>query len=185
LKQDYVHANALLDEICKRLPKDADMRWLDGNHEDWYFQYIEKHPELEGLLCHHDELRLKERGFNEIRRYTKDQFTHLGKLTICHGMYTGIYHAKAHADKLRVNVMYGHLHDLQTYSSSSPARKLAFMSYCIGCLADTAPTYMKGKPNNWSHGFGIVHLFPNGDFDAQVIRIVKGRFVYNGKVYRG
>jgi predicted phosphodiesterase len=185
LKQQYAQGNALLDEICKRLPKGADMRWLDGNHEDWYYQLIEENPTLEGLLDPHDELHLRDRGFTEIRRYGHDQFTRLGKLWLMHGIYTTRYHAKKHLDEIKHNVMYGHLHDIQVYSSASVARELAFQAYCIGCLANVEPEYMRGRPNNWSHGFGVVCVFPDGKFQADVIRIINGRFIYNGTLYQG
>ena len=44
---------------------------------------------------------------------------------------------------------------------------------------------LKNKPNKWTHGFAVVHFFPNGDFDVDLKRIVRGRFVYNGKLYDG
>jgi hypothetical protein len=44
---------------------------------------------------------------------------------------------------------------------------------------------MKSKPSNWATGVAILYLFPNGWFDVNLIRIVKGRFVYNEKLYDG
>jgi hypothetical protein len=67
----------------------------------------------------------------------------------------------------------------------SPAKEVSVVGYVNGCLCGMAPEYMKNKPSNWAVGFAILYLFPEGAFDVTLIRMVKSRFVFNGKVYSG
>jgi len=69
--------------------------------------------------------------------------------------------------------------------SSSPCRSIAFVGYNGGCVCDLSPEYMKNRPNAWQHGFPIGYFYPNGYFDIQIVRIIEGRFIFNGKVYDG
>ena len=183
LKEDYIIGNAILDEFDKRLPKNCDKHYLFGNHEDWYNQFIEYNPMLEGMLDPYNELHLEDRGYNVIKVYNNS--LKIGQLTFKHGQYTGMHYVKKHLDMSHTNVMFGHLHSARMRFESSDCKELSLAGYCLGCLCDMAPSYMKNMPNKWTHGFAVVHFFENGDFDVDLKRIVHGKFVYNGKVYNG
>lgn len=180
---DYIEGNKLLDEFDKRLPKGCDKRFFYGNHEDWYFQLIEEYPALEGLLEPKIELKLEERGYK-----VYDSLNHIeriGRLNFTHGMYHSQNFVKKHIDELKTNVMIGHLHTPRLRFESSPAREIAIAGYCIGCLSDLSPDYMKNRPNKWTHGFAVVYFYDNGYFDVDNKRIVKGKFIFNNKMYDG
>lgn len=182
LKADYIEGNKLLDEIDKRLPKECDKRFWKGNHEDWYDQLIERMPALEGLLDPVIELKLKERGY---RVYPTHHIERVGRLSICHGQYHPQNYVKKHIDDFKTNVLFADLHSPRFRLSKSPAKEIAIVGYCIGCLCDMNPDYMKNKASQWAHGFGILYLFEDGYFDVSLIRIVKGKFIYDGKLYDG
>ena len=182
LKSDYIMANGLLDEFDRRLPRDCEKYFLKGNHEKWADDLLEEMPALEGLIEPKDLLSLKERNY-EIYEY--NQLLKLGRLYVTHGIYAGGNPIKKHLDELKVNVLFAHTHTLGMKLSSSPARDIAFAGYNIGCVCDLAPDYMKNRPNAWTHGFAIGYFYPNGYFDVQLVRVVDGRFVFNGKMYDG
>ena len=183
LKEHYVIGNVLLDEYDKRLPKNCDKAYFWGNHEDWYNQLIEKLPVLEGMLNPTEELYLKKRGYKvyeDINHIEK-----IGRLSVTHGVYANVHAVKKHIDEFKTNVMFFHTHRIGSRSSSSPAKEIALIGYNVGCLCDKNPDYLRNKPNKWSHGFAIVYYLPTGYFFVQNIRIIKGRFIYNGKLYSG
>jgi hypothetical protein len=180
---DYVEGNRLLDEFDSRLRKDCDKRFWWGNHEHWYSQLIEEMPALEGLLDPTNELKLKERGYKVYEEL--NHIERVGRLCLVHGMYHSTNYLKAHLDKFQTNVMHADMHSPRFRCSESPAREIALSGYCLGCMTNLSPSYMKNRPNKWSHGFAIVYLFDNGWFDVDIKRIVKGRFVFNGKLYDG
>lgn len=182
LKNDYIQGNALLDALDSKLPKGARKEFLYGNHEVWCNDLLESMPSLEGLIEPDVLLHLKERGYN-ITPY--NDFIQLGKLQITHGIYAGTNPVKKHLDSCKVNILFGHTHTIGMMLSSSIAREIAFSAYNIGCLCNLAPDYMRGQPHGWSHGFGIVHVYPNGYFEVVLIRIIDGKFIYNGKIYNG
>ena len=183
LKKDYVAGNIILDEFDKRLPENAEKHILFGNHDwNWIEDLLESMPQLEGLIEPSKHLNLKERGY---KSYPYNEIVPFGRLNLTHGIYANSNPIKKHLDELKVNVLFGHTHQLGMMFSSSAAREIAFAGYNIGCVCDMAPDYMKNRPHAWNHGFAIVYLYPNGYFDVSLIRIINGKFVYNGKIYNG
>lgn len=180
---DYQEGNKLLDELDKRLPKGCDKHFFYGNHEDWYFQLIETYPALEGLLEPKIELKLEERGY---KVYTElNHIERIGRLNFTHGIYHNVHYVKKHIDELKSNILFGHLHSPRVRFESSPAREIAIAGYCVGCLCDMSPVYMKNRPDKWSHGFAVIYFYENGYFDVDLKRIVKGKFVFNNHLYDG
>jgi hypothetical protein len=181
---DYEEGNKLLDEFDKRLPKNCDKRFFYGNHERFYYDLIEKYPALEGLFEPKTELKLKEREY-----IIYDKINHIeriGRLNFLHGLYHSQNYVKAHLDKMTVNVIHADMHSPRCRLAESPAREIALAGYCVGCLCDLNPDYMRNKPSKWSHGFAIVYFYgDSGFFDVDLKRIVKGKFVYDGKLYDG
>lgn len=180
-------------EMLKRIdvamgPQCIYKRFLIGNHEDWLDQYlVNKVPEffdgLEDLgvnLRVQDLLLLKDLGYRVI---PLNEVLRLGDLHFIHGYYTNKYHAFKHLEVFGCNLMYGHLHDVQSYSGVYV--KGIREARSIGCLRLLNAPFMKGRPNNWTHAFGIVEYRIDGTYTPYVPYIVDGRFSYNGKVYDG
>ena len=183
LKEDYAVGNVLLDEYDKRLPSNCDKAYFWGNHEDWYNQLIEKFPVLEGMLNPTEELNLIKRGYKvyeEINYIEK-----IGRLAVTHGVYANVHAVKKHIDEFKTNVLFFHTHRIGSRSSSSPAKEIAIIGYNVGCLCDKNPDFLRNRPDKWSHGFALVYYMPNGYFFVQNIRIIKGRFIFNNKIYDG
>jgi len=180
---DYIAGNELLDEFDKVLSKKCDKRFFYGNHERWYYDLIEEMPALEGLLDPKIELRLKERGYT-----VYDVINHIeriGRLCFVHGIYHNQNYVKTHIDKFQTNVIHADMHSPRFRCSESPARSIALVGYCLGCLCNLAPDYGQNRPNKWSHGFAVVYFYENGYFDVDLKRIVEGKCVFNGKMYNG
>jgi transposase len=183
MQSDYQAGNQLLDEFDKLLPKNCDKRFFWGNHEKWYYDLIEEMPSLEGLLNPDNELKLKERGYkiyNDINHIER-----IGRLCFVHGIYHNENYVKAHLDKFQTNVFHADMHSPRFQCAESPAREIALVGYCVGCMCNLSPSYMQNRPNKWSHGFAVVYFYDNGFFDVDLKRIVKGKCVFNGKMYDG
>jgi hypothetical protein len=183
MQNDYIEGNKLLDEFDKRLPKKCDKRYFYGNHERFYYDLIEKLPALAGFFSPKSELHLEERGFT-----VYDKINHvekIGKLAFTHGMYHSQNYVKAHLDKFATNVIHADMHSPRFRCAETIARELAFVGYCLGCMCDLNPNFMRNRPNKWSHGFGVVYFYDNGYFDVDLKRIVQGKFIFNDKLYDG
>jgi len=183
LQEHYILGNILLDEYDKRLPKNCDKSFFFGNHENWYFQLIEKMPVLEGLIHPTKELNLIKRGYKVYE--DENHIEKVGRLLITHGVYATMYAVKKHIQEFKSNVLFFHTHRIGLRTEKSPAKEIAIVGYNGGCMCDKNPNYLRNKPNAWSHGFILVYYMPNGYFFVDNIRIIQGRFVYNGKLYDG
>lgn len=182
LKNDYIIGNSILDEMDKRLPKHCQKYFLEGNHENWVYDLLEKIPQLEGMVEPKELLFLKKRGY-DISKY--NDLVQFGKLYVTHGIYATANSVKKHLDELKVNVLFAHTHTIGMRLSSSPARDVAFAGYNAGCICDMSPDYMRGRPHGWAHGFAVVYFFQDGSFDVKLIRVINGKFIFNNKIYDG
>lgn len=98
-------------------------------------------------------------------------------------MYTNVNYVKTHLDRFMCNVMFAHTHSARMRTSESLVKEISPVGYCLPALCNLNPIYMQNRPNKWNHGFAIVYFYNNGWFDVDLKRSIKGRFVYNGKLY--
>jgi len=183
LMKDYNMFNKNILEVHENITR-SDIRrtFMIGNHENRIQSYVEEHPELEGFLDIEKYLELHDRGykvvpFNGVHK--------IGKLSVIHGYYWNVYHAKKTVDVFEGNVVYAHVHNPQMYAKVSPIdRKGYHTATSLGCLCNIKPDYKKNTPNFWINGFAIVeHLPATGFFNLTPITIIESSFMYNGKYY--
>lgn len=168
-------ANIELDFLAKHTKK---IVYLEGNHEDWIDQYLEKHPELQGLIEIPHKLKLEERG---IEWHEMNQMYKVGKLYLTHGFYITKYHACKNLHTLGCNICYGHSHNAQTYQINMKMQE-PFMAYGLGCLCDHEPYYMKGRPCNWINQLAVIDVdTQTGQFNLTPINIIRGALLFNGE----
>lgn len=186
IQADYAAANLLLDEIQTACPG-AKLTILEGNHDYRIERYIDEHPEAEGLLEVEVGLRLRERGINWVRSWSKGEIYTKGKASFTHGLYTPEHHSKKHVSNYGTNIFYGHLHDFQQYSKVLIGDNSTLVGQSLGCLCDYRQYYMKGRPNRWQQGFAVFHFHPgDGYFNYYPVMIFKNRFTSpEGDTYDG
>ena len=182
LDLEFIEAAKILEEIEKVLPKGCVKVFLKGNHEDRADKIIEKPDGIywKRHLDIDDRLGLTARGW-KVFKYNESW--KLGHLHYTHGAFFGKHHAWQHAQHWCKNVMYGHTHQIQVFTMSSPVRELPVWSGSIGCLADVSPEWHRNKPNSHEHAFAEVSYIGE-DFFPVIHRIIKGKLVVNGKVYK-
>ena len=177
IKADIDICRDVAENIAGRLPSLEKKVYLLGNHEAWLLQYLEAHPELEGLL---DLEGVMENEGWEV--YPENTRYRLGHLRILHGLYVNKHHAAKTLDALGVSALYGHTHDHQAFTVSHDDGEKSAMS--IGCLCDMNPAYMKNRPKRWVHGFATVDMIPKtGEFFTDFVKIINGKTARNGVVY--
>ena len=170
-------ANRELDFLQKYSDK---VTYIEGNHEDRITRYLDKNPEMEGLIEIQGRLKLKERGIKWIKL---NDLYKVGDMYFTHGMFTNLHNAKKHLQTLGCNVCYGHQHSTQT-SMQNMAMQKPFMAYALGTLGDKKPDYLKNKPGNWINQFGIFYWdTKTGHFNLYPVNIIKNKFIWNGKEY--
>lgn len=187
LVPEIKEAKKLLKQIEEAAgPQCVFKRFIVGNHEDWLNQYLTARiPEvLDGLdeigpsLTIENLLGLKDFGYRSI---PLNEILRLGDAHFIHGYYTSANHSKKHLDVFGVNIYYGHLHDVQSYSGVSVKGTHEAMS--LGCLRTLQAPFLKGKPNNWCHAFGVFEFRYDGSYTRYCPIIVDGKFSFNSKLF--
>lgn len=177
----------LLQEIQDATPKATTRFFCMGNHEDWINQALTRMPEffdgLEDLDIEITPEKLMGLSKHEYEIFPLNHLVQIGKAHFTHGLFTGTHHAKKHLDTLKANIYYGHLHDTQEFNQTSMEGHLEASS--LACLCRLDAKFLKGRPNNWVHGFGIFEFFPDGNYTFLKPKIFNGRFSYFGQVFDG
>lgn len=178
-------ARAMLQEIVDATPSCTTRIFLEGNHENWIMQALNKMPELFDGLAELDIeinisslLSLKKFGYD---LFPLNEIVQIGDAHFTHGIYCGDNHAKKHLSVFKKNIYYGHLHDDQTYNQTSMDGNVEAATF--GCLCRLDAKFLKGRPNNWVHGSAAFEFFPDGSFNWYKLRINNGRMAFNGRVF--
>lgn len=183
---EVLETREFLDELRKRAGEEAEIIYIEGNHEDWIKQAMAAKmpefffgledlgllPDLKALLCL-DQRRIDLIPVNDILRIGKANFTH--------GLYTGPSHPKKHLDVVKGNIYYFHVHDF--LSTHQPSMNGFIEAASMGCLCRLDAPFLKGKPNNWGHGFGIFEFRRDGSYSFYCVKIFDGKFSFNGRLF--
>jgi len=166
-----------LNEI---LGEDCEKYFMFGNHEERIDRLIESQPNLEGLIEVEKNLPLEDWI---VKKY-KDIIT-FGHMNFSHGLYWNKYHSNKTVQIYQKNIFYGHVHTHQVYTSISPINCLPKQAVSVGCLCNRNAEYKKEEPNHWVNQFLIFYLLSDGSFRYNVVTILNGRCVVDGKLYDG
>jgi len=178
--QEYDVINREFDFLQKH---STQLIVLSGNHDERVYAAVDRAPSLEGLIEFETQVKPKERGIKFVRAV--DQPYRIGKLNFIHGWYHNKYHASKHLNEFSGNLAYGHLHAPQTASRTLHARDERIQAWCVACLCDLNPEWLRGRPSHWQHGFGIFTVREKGDFNFYSVNIIRDSFVLpDGKEWR-
>lgn len=180
-------ARILLQEIVDKTPTVTTRIYLEGNHEAWIDQAFTRMPELfDGLADLDLDINLKKLlnldkfGFE---LFPVNHLVRIGKAHFTHGIYAGNGHAKKHLSTFKSNIYYGHVHDDQQHNETSMEGNIE--ASALGTLSRLDAKFLKGKPNNWVHTFGVFEFFPDGSYNFYKPKINNGRMSFNGQVFDG
>jgi len=168
-----VPLNDLLGSDCKKY-------FMYGNHEERVDRLIENEPKLEGLIEVENNLDLSDWV---IKKY-KEIIT-LGHMNFAHGLYYNKYHSNKTVQVFQKNIFYGHVHTHQIYTTISPIDSLPKQGVSVGCLCGRNAEYKRDEPNHWINQFMIFYLLSDGSFRYNIITILHGRCIVDGKLYDG
>jgi hypothetical protein len=98
----------------------------------------------------------------------------LGHLRVVHGYHTGAS-ACAHHSRIYGNVVFGHIHSIESFQTPGLKQQEA---RSIGCLCSLNPDYANRKTGKlrWAHGFAYGWLFSDGTYQINQVRNVEGSF---------
>lgn len=187
--KDYQRANAWLDHLVGVLNKNnpkIEMHVLEGNHDKRPEDYINKHPDLEGILEIENNLDFDKHGITYHKTWDSKELLCLGKACFHHFPLhrLGVDHAKKVATTFpEMCVFYGHTNDTNCFSSSRTFGKTT-VAQSLGMLCVKDMPFVGHGPTNWQQAIAVFEFTPDGHFNHEVIRITDHRFRYRGVEYQ-
>jgi hypothetical protein len=182
LNEDALAVNKGLDKWDAVLDKiKCEKRiFICGNHDAWLDNFVAEHPYLAQYQPER-VMRLGERGY-EFHAY--GQYVELvrDELFAYHGgHWSGINHTRDHVKNLGRSVIYGHVHDAETSTGRTLGGPIS--AWSMGCICKLSKPFLKGRPTNWKHGFGVVTVLDSGEFQVEFVPITGGlSYVWGKKI---
>jgi hypothetical protein len=181
MKEEILIVRNFLDTLRKTFPT-SRIIFKEGNHEFRHKSFLaRKAPEIFGI----EEFRLEKLlGLEEfgIEWIDNKRLIEVGKLTVVHGhefgrgFFAPVNPARGFYSKAKKSVMGGHHHQISSHSAKT-INGHQHVAYSVGCLCDITPEY--APINEWSHGFAIIDLNPDGTFVVHNKKIIN-RTIVNG-----
>lgn len=183
LKLELPAVNACLDELDS--VGFSRKVFCQGNHEERLERYInERAPELDGLLDTRDLFRLRARRHWEWIPYRKH--LKIGKSFFSHEVGPcGKNVTIQSLDAFQHPIVIGHSHRAGVaYGGSVAGDRRVAMS--VGWLGDLSKiSYMhQSQTKDWQHAFGLIDQDPAGNSWMQVIPIIGGKCIIDGKMVK-
>lgn len=183
LKQEYDHAQRYQIGPLVEATPNARRVMLKGNHEYWIELLMDEHPELEDLIDPYSYLGLPNHW--EIVEYG-DVTKLSSKLYVCHGdtlSFSGIHRAASLLRSYQRNIICGHFHTAQTFTSKSLANEHPHIGICAPMMGNPQAEYIRRAPSSGIQGFIYGYIQPNGTFNAYTVIATNGRFAVEGNLY--
>jgi len=149
-----------------------------GNHEDRYESFLRlKAPELLDMSEFKLDVLLRFREYNATL-IQDDRVIKAGNLNILHGhefgrsVFSPVNPARGYYMRSKTNTLCGHNHQTSEHTEPNLNGKIT-TTWSTGCLCELHPRYM--RVNKWNHGFAIVEIGKDGNFEVKNHRIINGK----------
>jgi len=185
--EDVSATNQLLDRIQSIVPN-ASIDYIEGNHE----RRIENFCTTQALANKADAeylrrmfsassvLGIEKRGIRWIRQGVFYDDLPLpatikrGNCYFTHGCSTAKHAASEHVKKFGGNVVYAHTHRADSYVIRTVKAGI-IGAWSPGCLCVLQPLWQHTNPTDWSHGYGLQLVNPDGSFLHINVPIIDGK----------
>lgn len=169
-----------LGNLREAFPR-ATMVFHEGNHEARLHRWIVGNaPQLSGVLTVPDllgleKLHIEHRPYGHLER--------CGNLRLTHGSLvrkgSGVT-ARAMLQQYGVPVLFGHTHrGAAIYQTTGRTTIGAWENFCL-CRMEQSYTV---GPQDWQHGFSVVHNDYHRRFEVVQVPIIGGRALHGGQEY--
>lgn len=190
LNSDLEAGKSAIEELIGAAPA-ALITYQEGNHETRQERFIlAKAPSLHASLTIRDGLDLDQMGVKWVGE--QEQPISRGTIDLLHGHQVSAGKnsslPKHHAAKLvdlygkpgRTVVM-GHSHRIGVFVKAGHGGNQTGVG--LPCMRTMDPKWLHGHMAGWDHGFGIGYVVEGQESQFNVVKVSKGKFIWNGKQY--
>lgn len=177
-KKWLYQAEHFLEYTRSLFPK-AQIHWLEGNHDNWYQQYLYKKAPILFGDPHYMLYERMNLAQYDIKWLPQDRYLMAGKLAVAHGHFflrglmAPVNTARGVYMRAKASLLVGHSHVSSSHTETDLHGGIV-TTWSTGCLCTLTPDYqpMGGKSN---HGFAHITLDKAGDFTVDNYKIYKGK----------
>lgn len=141
---------------------DAEILYVEGNHEVRLFDYVSKNCDEFLDLKSLSMPALLDMNMQEVS-YIRGGFIHCGDMSFIHGHELrglgGVNPSRKLYTKMKKSAICGHLHRPESFYTRDGQGKL-IQCHILGHLGEPSPAYH--PRNDWQHGYGLVEVTKKG-----------------------
>ena len=181
--KDIEAGNKALDLMLANVPRDIELVYIMGNHEDRLDRYLDKDPTFDGAVDLVTDLDLVGRGFTRIIDYKKYYthkgvgFTHVPIMENGKGV-SGKYATSRALDCTDFSVVFGHTHKLDTACVHRHGAKHLQQALNVGCFFEHIDEYAVGSVTSYWRGIVELDHYSYGRVDITTTSIGKLQRMY-------
>lgn len=184
---DFKYGSEWLKELHSYTPK-AKWYILEGNHDFRCKSFCSSRRQRHLLSSLDITKRLDFDSYPDLTWVPywsdKERLVTFGKAKFAHGLSVAKNHPKVMTERYPgTNIYYAHVHDSQSYSPATYLKDSLNEARSLGCLCRLKQPYLMGAPTNWCQMISLMYLFKDGTYTLHPIPIIKGKFVFDKKVY--
>lgn len=186
-EDDVAAANQFLDQVQKAAPR-AAIHYLEGNHEVRISRWIitaalrnqQDSAYLLKMFSPESVLHLAKRKIPYYSWATKYHgcrvpgTIRLGKCYFTHGSRHGKTAAQSMLAQFGAPVVFGHIHKMLSTCNRTVAQG-EIGAWSPGCLTSLQPLWRNTDCTDWTHGYGVQVVRPDGDFLHINVPIIDGK----------
>lgn len=163
-QKEFDWANDTLDALQSVFHK---IWFIEGNHDWRYLEFAHSKDcpvAYRDFFNYRERLALDKRGIDYV---AYNNWLDIGKLSITHGMYHGTTCKKKHYEAAGGrDVIFSHVHHYSSQAFSVRGQTRYARSLPAMCMLN--PHYIKNRETNWDNGYGLITVYPNGNYNFNV-----------------
>lgn len=180
LQAELDELDVFLGDVRAAAGEEAEVVFIEGNHESRLTRWLWKHPEVCSLRSMQPEDLFGLRK-HRIAWHQRGMPYMFHGIAVTHGSIVrkaAGQSAKGEHEKYGTSGYSGHTHRVGTYRKRNLSGE--YVWYEGGCLCDLAPKYVDGVAD-WHHAIGVGHFVrASRRFQIQQVNIVGGELLYEG-----
>lgn len=155
--------------------------WIQGNHDYWPDQYVERNPELHGIIDIRKDLYIDFLPGKVVYvPFVSDKwYYNINGVSFCHvprnraGPVSSKYMADKAVELFNNSVVFGHTHRLLCSTIKRAGSDEIIQSLNGGCFFERDPEYSVGNTNDYWRGIILLNIVNAGVFDFSTISLEK------------
>lgn len=171
--EDEIEAGNCALDLLGTVPKNTNLIFIEGNHEERLKRYLDYDPTFDGHVSIEKDLQLHNRGWLWVP-YKSDHIINGVSFTHCpiNGVGKAIANPNVAQKALKLysnSVVFGHTHTLDHAAEHRHGSPHLQQALSVGCFFEHVDEYAQGSITNYWRGVVMLNQYDENRFDIATV----------------